>query len=128
MRCATVWMPNGLIYAIGGMAIKGLVNSVEVLPRARSGATDNAENKWRYLAPMNLARNFHSATAFNDQILVVGGFHGYVGIRADVIEMFTPPKLAEELGQWTIVCLQTSPEIVLNIYHRDDTVYVLCEF
>ena len=36
------------------------------------------ENKWRFVAPMNLTRSNHAVVAFDDKILAMGGFEGEV--------------------------------------------------
>lgn len=91
---------NGKLYAAGGYDSLNFLNSVE--------RYDPIENKWEFVASMNIKRSRMALITCNSKLYAIGGYDGISNLNS--VEMYDP-----EADQWTIVASMIAHEGVVGV-------------
>lgn len=91
---------NGKLYAAGGYDSLNFLNSVEKY--------DPIEDKWEFVASMNVKRSRMALITCNSRLYAIGGYDGICNLNS--VEMYDP-----EIDQWTIVSPMIAHEGVVGV-------------
>lgn len=108
-RYHTMTVLYGLLYAIGGQSINGVLSDVEYY--------DPSNDKWVPVQNMNICRMYHGSTVLDGNIYTVGGHQGIQ--RLNSVEVYDP-----FYNQWNMVSPIPNPRSVLGIATLAGSIYV----
>lgn len=91
---------NGKLYAAGGYDSLNFLNSVE--------RYDPIEDKWEFVASMNIKRSRMALITCNSRLYAIGGYDGISNLNS--VEMYDP-----ETDKWTIMSSMIAHEGVVGV-------------
>ncbi len=123
-RCTVTWVPSGSLFAIGGTTESSeACTTVEVL-RCTLDTDAKCTREWEEGLKLNTPRSGHTATYFDEKILVVGGTR----TGEDLAEMFTLPCQRLPIGQWSLLVSDCHVTQLAGILPLEEKLFALGNF